>query len=40
MYVYFQDFSLPGGELGPTMKTKRVYVTKKYAKSIDKIYDC
>jgi len=35
-----QDFSLPGGELGPTMKTKRVYVTKKYAKSIDKIYDC
>merc|ERR1712021_231629 len=25
-----RDFSIPGGEMGPTMKVKRNYVTKKY----------
>jgi long-chain-fatty-acid--CoA ligase ACSBG len=33
-----KDFSLPGGELGPTMKVKRGEVTKKYKNCIDKIY--
>jgi len=33
-----RDFSLPGGELGPTMKVKRIYITKKYGQCIDKIY--
>jgi len=32
-----KDFSLPGGELGPTMKVKRGEVTKKYMHCIDKI---
>lgn len=35
-----RDFSLPGGELGPTMKVKRQAVTKKYEVCIDKIYNC
>jgi len=34
-----QDFSVPGGELGPTLKVKRQYITKRYQKSIEKIYD-
>lgn len=34
-----KDFSIPGGEMGPTMKVKRIYVTKKYAGCIDKIYN-
>jgi len=34
-----KDFSIPGGEMGPTMKIKRIAVTKKYAASIDKIYN-
>jgi len=33
------DFSLPGGELGPTMKVKRKYVTEKYARAINRIYN-
>eukprot|EP00092_Neocalanus_flemingeri_P011916 GFUD01012848.1.p1 GENE.GFUD01012848.1~~GFUD01012848.1.p1 ORF type:complete len:668 (-),score=205.23 GFUD01012848.1:491-2494(-) len=33
-----RDFSLPGGEMGPTMKVKRVVVTKKYQSAVDKIY--
>lgn len=33
-----RDFSLPGGEMGPTMKVKRVAVTKKYQSAVDKIY--
>jgi long-chain-fatty-acid--CoA ligase ACSBG len=32
------DFSLPGGELGPTMKVKRNEVTKKYKNCIENIY--
>jgi long-chain-fatty-acid--CoA ligase ACSBG len=34
-----RDFSLPGGELGPTMKVKRQAVTKKYEGCIEKIYN-
>lgn len=33
-----RDFSLPGGEMGPTMKVKRGAVTKKYQSAVDKIY--
>jgi len=34
-----RDFSIPGGEMGPTMKVKRNYVTKKYQHCIEKIYN-
>jgi len=33
-----RDFSLPGGEMGPTMKVKRGAVTKMYQSAVDKIY--
>ncbi len=33
------DFSLPGGELGPTLKVKRLYVLKKYESLIQNIYN-
>lgn len=33
-----RDFSLPGGELTPTMKVKRAAVTKMYQHCIDLIY--
>ena len=33
------DFSLPGGELGPTLKLKRHSVLKKYAGAINDIYN-
>jgi long-chain-fatty-acid--CoA ligase ACSBG len=33
------DFSLPGGELGPTFKVKRHEVEKKYRDRIDAIYN-
>jgi long-chain-fatty-acid--CoA ligase ACSBG len=32
------DFSIPTGELGPTMKTKRSFITDKYSEIIDKFY--
>lgn len=33
------DFSVPGGEFGPTMKVRRFFVQKKYAATIDAMYD-
>ena len=32
------DFSMPGGELTPTMKLKRKVTEKKYKKDVDEIY--
>ena len=34
-----KDFSLPGGELTPTMKLKRHTVVEMYAKKIDQMYE-
>ncbi|CAD5119946.1 DgyrCDS8527 [Dimorphilus gyrociliatus] len=33
-----RDFSVPGGELGPTLKLRRPIVNKMYAKTIDTFY--
>ena len=33
-----RDFSIPGGEIGPTLKVKRQQVVKMYQKQINKIY--
>ena len=33
-----RDFSIPGGEIGPTLKVKRQAVVKMYQKQINKIY--
>jgi len=32
------DFSIPGGEIGPTMKVKRHAVLKKYEENVEKLY--
>jgi long-chain-fatty-acid--CoA ligase ACSBG len=34
-----RDFSLPGGELGPTMKLKRHSVVKLYEQTINSMYE-
>nr|XP_045624269.1 long-chain-fatty-acid--CoA ligase ACSBG2-like isoform X1 [Procambarus clarkii] len=34
-----RDFSLPGGELGPTMKLKRPVVAQKYCETIERFYE-
>ncbi|XP_071539026.1 long-chain-fatty-acid--CoA ligase ACSBG2-like isoform X5 [Panulirus ornatus] len=34
-----RDFSMPGGELGPTMKLKRPVVTQKYSETIERFYE-
>lgn len=33
------DFSIPTGELGPTMKTKRSFIVDKYKDVVDKFYN-
>ncbi|XP_038079332.1 long-chain-fatty-acid--CoA ligase ACSBG2-like [Patiria miniata] len=37
--VVEKDFTVAGGELGPTLKLKRPVVTKQYAELIDSIYE-
>ncbi|XP_050720433.1 long-chain-fatty-acid--CoA ligase ACSBG2-like isoform X4 [Eriocheir sinensis] len=34
-----RDFSVPGGELGPTMKLKRPVVVQKYFETIERFYE-
>jgi long-chain-fatty-acid--CoA ligase ACSBG len=36
--ILTRDFSVPGGELGPTLKVKRHIVLKIYKDTIEKIY--
>ena len=33
------DVSIPGGELGPTLKLKRFFFNKKFCEAIDRLYD-
>ena len=37
-HILQRDFSVPGGELGPTLKVKRHIVSKIYKETIEKIY--
>ena len=37
-YLLESDFSVPGGELGPTLKLKRFAVVKKFAEQIESMY--
>ncbi|XP_061409657.1 long-chain-fatty-acid--CoA ligase ACSBG2 isoform X2 [Lethenteron reissneri] len=37
--LLLRDFSIPGGELGPTMKLKRPVVTKMYQELIERLYE-
>ena len=37
--VLGQDFSVPGGELGPTMKMKRHFVLQKYLDNVEMFYN-
>ena len=32
------DLSVPGGELGPTLKLKRFAINKKFAHAVDNLY--
>ena len=36
--ILAEDFSVPGGELGPTLKLKRNVVNEKYQDVVDGIY--
>ena len=36
--VLREDFSVPGGELGPTLKMKRHVVLEKNQRAVDKFY--
>ena len=33
-----KDFSVPGGELGPTLKMKRHFVLQQYAELVNNFY--
>ena len=33
------DVSIPGGELGPTLKLKRFFFNNKYSEAIERLYD-
>ena len=33
-----EDVSIPGGELGPTLKLKRFAFNKKYTNAIERLY--
>ncbi|CAK9293881.1 unnamed protein product [Gordionus sp. m RMFG-2023] len=37
--VLENNFTMPGGELGPTMKLRRPYILKKYARIIESLYN-
>lgn len=37
-FLVADDFTIPGGEMTPTLKLKRSVVTKKYAKEIKELY--